>query len=561
MGRSLFFRFLAANLIMLLINFAVFSQTTIAAPFSASKGIRGGGEQPSAAIFVSKQAPAMVSILNPDKLQELDKQVDISKLRAGLLENSGIDYRKEIQPWLGDEITLAVTSLDFDRDPDNGKQPGYLLAVATKAPEKSREFLQLLFSKRVLAGADLNVEEYAGIKIIADYSQPEKGMLTGAVVGDKFVLFANDPKVLREAINNVQAPDLNLTSEHQYQEAAKQISKGAFAIAFLNLPNVAQWQGLKLPVQTFDTQLVSLSLVAKGLLAETVALTPEELPLASQQLSKPVAALEYVPADFGVAVSGHDLSNLSSSNLAPYWQQLAGALSGKSEVSTTNFVQPLAEIQNRWGVNLSTDIFQWVKDEYAVALMSNPQQKNPDWVFVVGKTPETSDGISHLDDIAAKNGLNVSSFTFDKQPITAWIQLAATTTKADTKAKPSFSIEAQAYGVHTTLGNYEIFTSSLETMHEVIATKDNNLLESRNFQKSIATLPKPNGGYIYLDWANSQDILQKQLPILKLLKVVAKPLFDNLRSLTISSYGGDIHSLKGGVFFILIICRKLIPQE
>lgn len=88
-------------------------------------------------------------------------------------------------------------------------------------------------------------------------------------------------------------------------------------------------------------------------------------------------------------------------------------------------------------------------------------------------------------------------------------------------------------------------------MHEVIATKDNNLLESRNFQKSIATLPKPNGGYIYLDWANSQDILQKQLPILKLLKVVAKPLFDNLRSLTISSYGGDIHSLKGGVFFHL----------
>jgi hypothetical protein len=551
MGRSLFFRFLAANLMMLLINFAFLSETTIAAPFNASKGIRGGGEQPSAAIFVSKQSPAMISILNPDKLQELEKQVDISKLRAGLLENSGIDYRKDIQPWLGSEITLAVTSLDFDRDSENGKQPGYLLALATKAPEKSREFIQLLFSQRVLAGADLNVEEYAGIKIIADYSQPEKGMLAGAVVGDKFVLFANDPKVLREAINNVQAPDLNLTSSNQYQEATKQISKGALGIAFLNLPTVAQWQGLKLPVQTFDTQLVSLSLVAKGLLAETVALTPEEMPLSSQQLSKPVGALQYVPASFGVALSSADLSNISNSNLARYWQQLAGALSTKGEVSIANFVQHDAEVQNPWGVNLSADIFKWVKDEYVVALMSNPQQENPDWVVVVKKTPTTPDGISHLDEIAAKNGLNVSSLTLDKQPITAWTQLAATTTKADAKAKPSFSIEAKAYGVHTTLSNYEIFTSSLETMHEVLVAKDNNLSESRNFQKTIATLPKPNGGYIYLDWANSQDILQKQLPILKLLKIAAKPFFDNLRSLTISSYGSDIHSLKGGVFFQL----------
>ncbi|BAZ37981.1 hypothetical protein NIES4101_39110 [Calothrix sp. NIES-4101] len=550
MRRSLFFRFLAASLVVLLLNSFIFSETSVAAAFASNKSI-GGGEQPNAAIFVSKQAPVMVSILHPERFQGLEKQVDLSKLKESFLGNSGIDYRQDIQPWLGSEITLAVTSLDFDRDADNGKQPGYLMALATKAPEKSREFLQLLFSKRVLAGADLNVEEYAGIKIIADYSQPEKGMLTGAVVGDKFVLFANDPKVLREAINNVQAPDLNLTSSPQYQEAAQQISQGALGVTYLNLPTVAEWQGLKLPVQTFDTQLVSLSLAAKGLLAETVAFTPEAIPTSSLKLSKPVGALQYIPPTFGMTFSSSDLSNISSSNLARYWQQLAGALSGKSEVSITNFVLPLAEAQNRWGVNLSADIFKWVTGEYAVALMSNPQQGNPDWVFVVEKTPTSPDGISRLDEIAAKNGLSVSLFTLDKQPITAWTQLAATTTKTDAKAKPSFSIAAKAYGVHTTLGNYEIFTSSLETMHEVIASKDHNFTENRNFQKSIAVFPKTNQGYIHIDWANSQDILQKQLPILQLLKVVAKPLFDNLRSLTISNYDNSERSLKGGVFFQL----------
>lgn len=546
MRRSFFFRFLAASLIVLLTSIIGNASAFAASPFGAKSG--SSDTQPSAAIFVSKQAPVMVSILNPERLQSSDKS-ELSKIKTNLLANSGIDYRKDVQPWLGNEITLAVTSLDFDRDPDNGKQPGYLMALATKAPEKSREFVQLLFSKRVLAGADLNVEEYAGIKVISDNSQPEKGMLTGAVVGDKFVLFANDPKVLREAINNVQAPDLNLISSSLYQEATKQVSKGSLGIAFLNLPVVAEWQGLKLPIQTYDTQLISLTLNQKGLLAETVALTPEVAP-SLQQLPKPVEALQYIPGDTAIAVSGKDLSSLGSSNLAVYWQQIAGALSGKGK-NVASKVQPLTEVQNRWGINLSEDIFSWVQGEYALALISNSPQANPDWVFVAEKMPQTPDGISKLDGIAAKNNLNVSTFTLDNQPITTWTKLAATNTKTDSKTKPFFSIEAKAYGVHTTIGNYEIFTSSLETMHEVLTAKDNSLIENQNFQKSIAALAKPNAGYVYLDWTASQDILERQLPILKLLKVVAKPFLNSLRSLTITNYGSETNSLKGGIFFQL----------
>jgi Protein of unknown function (DUF3352) len=541
MRRSAFFRFLAASLVVLLISIIGNAQAFAASPF----GAKSGREQPGATIFVSKQAPVMVSVFNPERLQSQENG-ELSKLKTNLLTNSGIDYRKDVQPWLGNEITLAVMSLDFDRDANNGQQPGYLIALATKAPEKSREFLQMLFSKRVLAGADLNVEEYAGIKVISDNSQPEKGILAGAVVGNQYVLFANDPKVLREAINNVQAPDLNLTSSSLYQEAAKQLSIGSLGIAFLNLPIVAEWQGLKLPIQTYDTQLVSFALNQKGLLAETVALAKEKIAPSLPQLSKPVDALQYIPGSSAIAVSGKDLSHLDSSNLASYWQQIAGALSGKGK-NITNLVQPLAEVQNRWGINLSEDIFSWVQGEYAASLISNSPSENPDWVFVAEKMSQTPDGISKLDGMAAKNHLSISNFTLDNQPITTWTELTATSSN-DNKTKPSFSIEAKAYGVHTTIGNYEIFTSSLETMHEVLTAKENNLTKNQNFQKSIAALPKSNAGYVYLDWTASQDILERQLPILKLLKVVAKPFLTNLRSLTISNYSSETNSLKGGVF-------------
>jgi hypothetical protein len=81
--------------------------------------------QPGAAIFVSKSSPAMVSLLvNPDALQSLVPKGEFSQLKTSLLAKSNIDYQDDIKPWLSNEITLAVTTTDIDRDPENGLQTG-----------------------------------------------------------------------------------------------------------------------------------------------------------------------------------------------------------------------------------------------------------------------------------------------------------------------------------------------------------------------------------------------------------------------------------------------------
>ncbi|MBD2562098.1 MULTISPECIES: DUF3352 domain-containing protein [Nostoc] len=508
--------------------------------------------QPSAAIFVSKLSPAMVSLLvNPDRLQALEREGELSKLKTSLFAKSGIDYKQDIQPWLGNEITLAITTLDIDRDPENGQQPGYLLALATQQPEKSREFVELLFSKRALAGANLAVEQYKGVKLISDNSQPEQDLLAGAVVGEGFVLFANDPKVLRDAINNVQAPDLNLTSSFEYQKATKELSKGSLAVAFLNLPIVAKWQGLELPEQTYDSEIISLALNPKGLLAETTFLTSSEIVPPSSPLSKPVGALQYVPASAGLAISGSNLSNLGNSDLAKLWRQATATIYGSGEDVVSRLAKPLADVQKRWGINLPEDIFSWVQGEYAIALLPDKEQTTPHWIFVVEKSESVEQGVARLDAIASSNGLSINPLNIDKQKISAWTELTTATTKADVKERPSFSIETKVRGLHTTLGNYEVFTSDLETMNEILTTKDNSLIDNAKFQDSIAAIPLPNQGYIYLDWTKSQNLLERQVPVLKLVEVLGKPFFDNLRSLTVSSYGTDTRSLKGGIFFKL----------
>ncbi|MFW9257145.1 DUF3352 domain-containing protein [Nostoc sp. CALU 546] len=519
---------------------------------------------PGAAIFVSKLSPAMVSLLtNPDRLQVLEREEELSKLKTSLFAKSGIDYKQDIQPWLGNEITLAITTLDIDRDPENGQQLGYLLALATKQPEKSREFVELLFSKRALAGANLAVEQYKGVKLISDNQEvitEEKiqnpkskiqNYLAGAVVGEGFVLFANDPKVLRDAINNVQAPDLNLTSSPEYQKARKELPKGGLAIAFLNLPIVAKWQGLELSEQTYDSEIISLALNPKGLLAETTFLTSSEIVPPSPPLSKPVGALQYIPESTGLAISGSNLSNLADSDLAKLWKQATATIYGSGEDVVSRLAKPLVDIQKRWGINLLEDIFSWVQGEYAIALLPEKEQITPHWIFVAEKSEGVEQGIARLDAIASSNGLSINPLTIDKQKISAWTELTTATKKTDAKEGASFSIETKVLGLHTTLGNYEIFTSDLETMDEILTTKDNSIIDNPNFKDSIAAIPLPNQGYVYLDWIRSQNLLERQVPIIKLVEVLGKPFFNNLRSLTVSSYGTDTRSLKGGVFFKL----------
>ncbi|MEH2456527.1 DUF3352 domain-containing protein [Nostoc sp.] len=523
----------------------------------------GSTSQPGAAIFVSKLSPVMVSLLaNPDRLRALEREEELSKLKTSLFAKSGIDYKQDIQPWLGDEITLAITTLDIDRDLENGQQTGYLLALATKEPEKSREFVELLFSKRALAGANLAVEQYKGVKLIYDNQEvitEEKiqnpkskiqNYLAGAVVGEGFVLFANEPKVLRDAINNVQAPDLNLTSSPEYQKATRQLPKGGLAVVFLNLPTVAKWQGLELPEQLYNSQIISLALNPKGLLAETTFLTSSEIVPPSAPLSKPVGALQYIPASAGLAISGSNLSNLGNSDLAKLWRQATATIYGSEDV-VSRLAKPLADIQKDWGINLPEDIFSWVQGEYAIALLPEKEQTTPHWIFVVEKSEGLEQGVARLDAIASSNGLSINPLTIDKQKISAWTELTTATKKSDVKEGASFSIETKVRGLHTTFGNYEIFTSDLETMNEILITKDNSIIDNPNFKDSIAAIPLPNQGYIYLDWTKSQNLLERQVPILKLVEVLGKPFFNNLRSLTVSSYGTETRSLKGGVFFKL----------
>lgn len=562
--RSFFYAIAAGVSVLLLTSIAGFFWLTAQSPV---KLLRGGAiTNPSAAIFVPKQAPIVASLLvNPERLETFRQVVarpvnrrrsrnELKQLENSILGKQGIDYRRDLRPWLGDEITVAVTSLDFDRDPQNSAQPGYLLAATTKNPQRAKEFLQLFYSKQATAGTtDLVFEQYKGVNLI--YKRPESleksstGLpetLTGAVVGDRFVLFANHPKVMREAINNVQVANLSLNDDPVYQQKLETLTEPRIGLSFINLPALAAWVSQQ-PAPTNDaltgseTLAVALSLNRLGLLAQTalVSSQPSSETL-TPTLNQPVAALQYIPNNSLLSLAGTDLNQ--------FWNRLSTGQEGNDTLKPL-IERAIASLQSRWDLDLPEAIFSWVQGEYAISALPRPDKTDPDWIFVAQKTANAQESIENLDTLAKQRGLSVGTLPLADKTITAWTKLVTSTTVAG-KDK-MMRLEAQVAGCHTTVGDYEIFTSSIEAMSEAMMGSENSLIKNDNFKEAIATLPEPNDGYLYLDWLNGQQLVNKQLPIVQVAELVAKPLFDHLRSLSISSYGINQGVQRSQLFFRL----------
>lgn len=562
--RSFLSALAAGSLVLLLIAAGVLYWVLAQSPLFLAKG--GVMKNPATTIFVSRQAPVMVSLLvNPDRLEAFRQLVahprerrrsraELNQIKESLLANTGLDYHQDIQPWLGNEISLAISSLDFDRNRENGVQPGYLLAVTTKDSELAREFLQLFYSQQAIAGiSDLVFEQYKGVNLI--YRRPleqaaeSSGSLASAVVGDRFVLFANHPKVLRDAINNVQVADLNLKNSPSYQKALQTIEAPRIGVSFVNLPAVAAWLANEPAPETSDLEkmlTLALSLNRQGLVAETALLGAAGEESKAPVLSETVGALQYIPAKSVLTAAGTDLDQL--------WSLLSTELAADNPLEQL-LNQSLAKLEDRWGIDLPQDIFSWIQGEYALSLSPNPERSQPDWVFVAEKaavtTPEAEAAIEHLDTLAKEQGFSVGNLPLASQTITAWTELTTTSNVALERRASFVRLNAQVKGVHATAGKYEIFTTSIEAMSQALGGKENSLVESEKFQQAIAPLPQDNDGYFYIDWHQSQPIFEQKLPAIRVIELAGKPLFDHLQTLTLSSHGSENGVSRATIFFNL----------
>ena len=534
-----------------------------------------GGDRPIAAAtaFVPASSPFTLSLLTqPDKLvalqrallqakgsaaeataskrgaqpgSQLAKQLtpqqqaerEVEQLKQSLLTNTGLDYERDIRPWIGNEVTFASTDVDLDRDRSNGQQAGYLVAVeiAADKQQQARECLQLFWQRQALAGKSPRSEQTSGVRVLY-------GGTATALVGDRFVIFANDVRVLRRSIRAAQSAT-NLAQNRAYRQSVAQLPKDRLGLAYLNTAtlNGANLNGVSLSgAKTAPSFIaVSLGLTRTGIAVEvqladaapanfvsTSAGTPDKL-VANSDLElrrdiKPelTSLLKFLPTNTPLALVSKDLGQLEPTLAATGLP--SDLLPGFFQLGVQAEAQTPSDTRAAWN---------WIKADYALGKVG---AGSDDWVLAIApKADQRAEGIAQLDASAREKGYIAVPVAIGDDEAVAW-------TRFKTRGRAAAnSLETDILGLRLQQGEHEILASSLAAMEAAIAAGQNSLLRAERFTQAIASLPPTDNGYLYADWSAMEPALSQALPALKQIKSVARPLVSHIDTLAATREGSS----------------------
>lgn len=578
--RTFFSALAVAALAVLVIGIGTFWGITARSPLGLIN--QGGQALPMATRFVPKNAPLVLSLLvKPDRLTSLwqllaapsarrQTQAEINQLEKALLAGTGLTYKQDIQPWLGDEITFAITEADLDHDSGNGQQPGYLLALSCQDGDQARAVLELFWQKRVISGDNLVFEQFAGSKLI--YSSPLKSPpvkaaasaeplkpLASALVGNHLVLLANDPTILQQALTSAQATDVNLAQDRSYQQALAALPDHRIALAMVNLPTGLGWLGLSTASESspaltgigeadgvVDRAILSFRLHREGLLADSALLAarghtlPPSMAIAEPP---PVAMAKFLPVGLPLTAIGRDLSQLwqgTATNLAYYGQRI------------TIVERFLDHLQAQLGEDELKTLLGWVKGDYALGLLEGADPLSPDWILIAEHSGQTQQSVEDLDELARQRGLAVGSLNLEGHSVLAWTRLSVKNQAASAQGKrPIISLSTEVLGLHADMGDFEILATSPTALYTALRNTETPPLDTPLWQQVTKPLDEPNQGYLILEWPTLRPLLLQQVPLLKLVEAISQPISSHVRSIAITSYRQTEHFHLGGIFLRL----------
>ena len=525
--------------------------------------------QPAAPAFLPAQVPAVLTFLNqpnatvPPPLQ--------TKLQS-LLSPFTPDYHREISPWLGSEITVAVTTFDRDQKSHNGQQPGYFVALEVADPEGAAQFLDNFWQRQQDQGRPGVTQKVQGITITSSVAQPEQPTtaIATALIAPYFVLFSNHPSILAEAVQTLQTPHRSLLHSAPYQAAlanlntpsatpAPQVDRSR-ALAILNLaalfPPLPTPHTLALDLQPQANTLTLTVALSPSLLPPQPPIVPPENPENSTSSAPeaspaqpltlflpPNPALSFFSRNLretgyqlhhsfrrlGLTPPTPDNSPDPSSALWPPIEAVFGPSLQQILAQTLN--QTLQPCLNSVAIQQILGNFQEnLGAEAALSLFPAEDGTFQGLAILDRRGSQGAERITALDRAVQDQGFDVDRVTLGDRSVTAWTQLATESSSPSPNPQqptPAIRLNLQVAGVHTTVPPYEVFATSLETLARS--------LQSWNQSPTPELSPISAQTTLYLHWPSLSPVFKQQFPILQLLEWSVAPLFSNLESITLTA--------------------------
>ncbi len=304
---------------------------------------------------------------------------NLAQLRDRFLTTYGYNYQRDIQPWVGDTVTIAFLRNETlaPATPSNSNSIPYPPAkqsIAIVLPIADTEAARDIFEElKPQPEGEVSQREYQGIKVLESQGAGELNYSL-AVLEARYLVVTTSAEAMNRTLDTYKG-EASLATIPGYAGAVAEIKTEtpAFAKFYINVPRAAAFASANSTRTISDEKLKNLE--ANQGIASTAILTPEGLefktiswlnPNSEKRLvveNKAKGMLERIPSDALMMLSGSNLQRA-------YENYLAGA--------EANPIAPLPPealrqiVKEGTGMNLEEDFLTWMEGEFALSLIPVP---------------------------------------------------------------------------------------------------------------------------------------------------------------------------------------------
>lgn len=326
----------------------------------------------------------------------------LAKWRDRLFVQNGLDYQRDIQPWVGEEITVAFLnppapdaqsggqSGDQSSGQNNGKE--VLPYRPTQADEFDRSAVlilpiadaakaqQFMGAPKVKSDQKWADREYKGVKIREVHGQTQLDY-AAALVDNRFLVVSGDVQSIEQVID-VAKGKASVAQNSDYGRAFSQLREDVsnpFMRLYVNVPAATEFASNNAN-QPIPPQLLSLMQHNQGLAAAMslesngvqfrgatwiAANSRTRLKVNNDAERMPVL----LPAESVLMASGDDLKEFWQTYSQPANAQ-EGAPAPQGRLFSASSIQQ--NFRSLTGLDWDKDVIAWTGGEFSVALLSAP---------------------------------------------------------------------------------------------------------------------------------------------------------------------------------------------
>ncbi|MCH8205577.1 MAG: DUF3352 domain-containing protein [Chloroflexi bacterium] len=320
-----------------------------------------------------------------ERFQESDDFQDrVDEILDDVEDETDLDLREELLPWLGPELAIGVVDFgDFDEDD--------LEAVAffgTTDPEAAEDFLlRFLDYLEDEVGIEFDRGRSRGLTTYS-YRNPSEPAGVHFTVTEEYVVFATTERLLDRTIDMIEDSRDSLFESEKFREARAAAADPRFSLLYVDVEGILR----DLRRSLDDAQLDILDTVRDNL--------PEVLTVSSSFINmgiKVTASYDTPTDSFGMSevnalesakhLPSDTLALLSFIGVREAWEEARDQLDDALAEFDLDLADMLEEFEDEIGLDVDDDIFGWMAGETAFALLPSE--------FSIGEFGEVEDALIH----------------------------------------------------------------------------------------------------------------------------------------------------------------------